>query len=527
MSLKRLLTAAVCAVGLMSGAAEAKTFRFAYVGDYKSLDPFSLNETFAISLHLAVYEGLVRRNAKLELEPALAERWEIVDPLRWRFHLRKGVKFHGGEPFTADDVLFSAQRLRGDGSDFKTRLPADAEVTKVDDHTVDIVLKAPNPILPAEFESFFIMSRKWAEANGAVNPTPVNATTPSFASLNANGTGPFVVSSHQPGVKTVWKVNPNWWDKPKHNLTEAVFTPVASNPTRVAALLSGEIDWADPIPPQDVARINANPNTQVLEGPETRTIYLGMDIFRDELKYSSVKGKNPFRDVRVRKAFYQAIDIDAIKTKVMRNAATPTALMIDPTLFPPGRSLQRHPFDVNAAKKLLAEAGYPDGFAVGMDCPNDRYTNDEAICQAIVGMLARAGIKIELNAQPKAKFFAKILAAGGYDTSFYLLGWTPNTSDSLNVITNLLSCRDEKGKGGLSNVGGYCNKRVDELAAMIGAENDKPKRDAMILEAFTIVHQDVATIPLHQQALAWGVSKKVKIPQRADNNVILAWVTME
>jgi peptide/nickel transport system substrate-binding protein len=200
----------------------------------------------------------------------------------------------------------------------------------------------------------------------------------------------------------------------------------------------------DPVPLNDQARVNANPGTQVLTGPEVRTIFLGMDQSRDELGHSSVKGKNPFKDVRVRKAFYQAIDEDAINKKVMRGQATPTALMIAPSLFSLSSDFHRFPFDPAASKKLLADAGYPDGFEVQLDCPNDRYVNDEQICQAVVGMLARIGIKVDLNAEPKSKFFAAISAAGGYDTSFYLLGWTPTTLESYNVFQYIMGCRDPK-----------------------------------------------------------------------------------
>jgi peptide/nickel transport system substrate-binding protein len=233
------------------------------------------------------------------------------------------------------------------------------------------------------------------------------------------------------------------------------------------------------------------------------------------------------KDVRVRKAFYQAIDIEAIKSRVMRGMSAPTSLLISPLLYSRSDEFKRWPYDPEAAKKLLAEAGYPNGFEIGMDCPNDRYVNDEAICQAVVAMLARIGVKVNLNAQPKAKYFAKVLASGGYDTSFYLLGWTPGSFDSWNVLANITGCRDDAGKGGPFNFGGYCNPKVDELAKQILVENDIKKRDDLIAEAFTIIHEDVSHIPLHQQALAWGASKKLKIVQRADNQVLFYWANKE
>ncbi len=513
---------------IVAPAAEAKTLRFAFQGELKSVDPYQINESFSLSVNGAVYEGLTRRGPDMKIQPCLAASWEQLDPLHWRFHLRKGVKFDEGQDFTADDVVFSAQRVRGAGSDLKGRVPADAQVVKVDDYTVDFILKTPNPLLINEWETWGIFSKKWAEEHGATESTAMNATTPPYAALHANGTGPFILVSHEPGVKTVWRKNPNWWDTPRHNLDEVVFTPIANNATRVAALLSGEIDWMDPVPLNDQARINANPDTQVLAGPEIRTIFLGMDQFRDELGHSAVKGKNPFKDVRVRKAFYQAIDEEAINKKVMRGQATPSALMIAPSLYSESKDFKRIPFDPEASRKLLADAGYPDGFEVQMDCPNDRYVNDEQICQAVVGMLARVGVKVDLNAEPKSKFFAAISAAGGFDSSFYLLGWTPTTLESFNVFQYIIGCRDAKTNWGGNNVGDYCNPKVDALARQALQEPDEAKRDDIFKQAWQIsLFDDVGYIPLHQQALAWGVSKKTHVIQRPDNYYIFAWVTMD
>jgi len=222
------------------------------------------------------------------------------------------------------------------------------------------------------------------------------------------------------------------------------------------------------------------------------------------------------------------VDIELIKTRVMRGLSTPLALMIAPQLFKLSGDFTRPKFDPEGAKKLLAEAGYPDGFEVGMDCPNDRYVNDAAICQAIVGMLARVGVKVNLMAQPKAQYFAKVLKPGGYQTSFYLLGWTPGTSDSHNVLYDIMGCRDDpKSSRGEANLGGYCNKKMDEITDKVLLEPDMAKRDLLIKQAFEIAAKDFAYIPLHQQALAWGVSKKLKVVQRADNSVLPYWMTKQ
>jgi peptide/nickel transport system substrate-binding protein len=520
--------AAACFLATAIAPVSAQSLRYANQGDLKSLDPYTLNETTTLAHHGHVYEGLTARDKDLKIVPGLAERWETPEPTRWRFYLRKNVKFQNGEPFTADDVIFSADRVRAQGSNFQTRVPKDAKFVKVDDHTVDVVLSTPNPIMISQWDTWYIMSKKWAEANNSVAPTPASATTPSYASLNANGTGAFKIESHQPGVRTVFKPNPDWWQKPEHNLKEIVFTPIGSDATRVAALLSGEVDVIEPVPIQDISRVDGSPNAQVMKGPELRTIFLGFDQIRDELLYSSVKGKNPFKDIRVREAFYKAVDVELVKTRVMRGLSTPSALMIAPQLFSLSKDFTRPKVDIDAAKKLLADAGYPDGFEVTMDCPNDRYVNDAAICQAVVGMLARIGVKINLLAQPKALYFAKVLKPGGFQTSFYMLGWTPGTLDSHNVLHDILGCRDNPATNrGEANLGGYCNKQLDEITDKVLQETDTAKREQLIKQGFELVIKDYGYIPLHQQALAWGVSKKVKLTQRADNQVLLYWATKQ
>ncbi len=516
--------------GMAMAQNDASTFKFAFQGELSGLDPYTLNETFTLSTLGNAYEGLTRRDGDLQIIPGLAESWEVVDPTTWRFKLREGVKFHNGNDFTADDVVFSAARVRAEGSDLKTRIPSDAKFTAVDDYTVEVKLSKPNPILHYEWDTWAIMDKEWTEANDAVAVTSASDETPNYASLHANGTGPFKIASHETGVRTIFEANEDWWnwDNKDFNISRVEFTPVGQDATRVAALLSGELDLVYPIPVQDIARVNSNAGTEALTGPELRTIFLGFDAMRDELLYSNVKGKNPFKDPRVRKAFYQAIDIEAIKQKIMRNLSTPAALLIAPQLFSRSDEFDRYPYDPDAAKALLAEAGYGDGFSVGMDCPNDRYVNDEQICQAIAAMLARIGVTIELNAQPKSQYFAKVLASGGYDTSFFLLGWTPGSFDSWNVLYNLANCRNEEGtEGGAFNLGGYCSEEVDALTAQALEEIDPDKRDDLIAKAYTILTDEVSHIPLHQQGLAWGKSSDLDVIQRADNQLMFYHVNKQ
>jgi peptide/nickel transport system substrate-binding protein len=297
------------------------------------------------------------------------------------------------------------------------------------------------------------------EENDAVKVTSASDTTPNYAALHANGTGPFKLASHEAGVKTVYEKNDGWWDRRSTISTPSNSPRSAPTPPALRRFCPARWTWFIRSRSRTSNASTTSDGTVALTGPELRTIFLGMDQMRDELLYSDVKGKNPFKDDAVRKAFYQAIDIEAIKQKVMRDLATPSAIMISPFLFSKSGEFERYPYDPEAAKALLAEAGYPRRFLVGMDCPNDRYVNDEAICQAVAAMLARVGVKVDLNAQPKAKYFAKILASGGYDTSFYLLGWTPGSFDSWNVLDNLMNCRDEAGKGSPFNLGGFCDAK--------------------------------------------------------------------
>lgn len=525
MMINRWIPAVLLAAVLAASGAGAATFRFADQGDPISMDPHSLNESFQLNFTGNLYEPLVGRGKKLELAPVLATSWKATGPTTWRFELRKNVKFHDGTPFTADDVVFSLERAKAEASDVKGHVAAISEIRKVDAYTIDVITHAPFPILPDAIGSWYIMSKAWCEKNNAVGPVDVRKGKENAATLKANGTGPFMLRSRQPGVRTELAVNPDYWEKIESNVTEAIFTPIGNDATRVAALISGEIDMMQPVPVQDAPRMAAHPSLKIMQGPELRTIFLGMDQSRDELLYSNVKGRNPFKDKRVRQAFYQAIDIEAIRTRIMRGAATPTNLMVGPGIKGFDAALNaRLPYDLAAAKKLLVEAGYPNGFEVGMNCSNDRYVNDSEICQAIAAMLAKIDVTVNLNAETKVTYFPKILSR---NTSFYLLGWTPTTYDSHNPLLALMMTPVEKGAQGQFNLGSYSNKRLDDLTGQIAVELDVRKRNALIAEAFKIHSDDIGHLPLHQQALAWGMKKNVDLVQLADNYNWLKWVVIK
>jgi peptide/nickel transport system substrate-binding protein len=523
--MKRLQpTLIAAALVLVCGLTHAATLRVANQGDATSMDPHSLNESLQLSITGNVYEPLVGRDRKLGLEPLLATKWSQTSPTVWRFDLRKGVKFHDGAALTADDVVFSFGRAAGDGSDMRGYTSSIKQVRKVDEATVEIETTAPFPILPDVISLVYVMSKKWCEDNKAERPVDKRKGIENTASFRANGTGPYRLRERQPTTRSTFVRNASYWGKVDGNVDEVIFTPIGNDATRVAAMLSGEIDMMEPVPLQDVERLKGNANLTVMQGPELRTIFLGMDQKRDELLFSSVKGKNPFKDKRVRQAFYQSIDVETIKARVMRNAATPTGLMIAPGIkgFAPEMN-KRLPHDADAAKKLLAEAGYPNGFEVGMNCPNDRYVNDSEICQAVAANLARIGVKINLQAESKATYFPKILRR---DTSFYLLGWTPGTYDAHNALSNLMATPTDKGQGTF-NLGSYSNAKLDELTQKIQSETDQAQRNAMIAEAFKLHADDIGHIPLHQQALAWAMKKNVSLVQLADNFMPFKYISVK
>jgi peptide/nickel transport system substrate-binding protein len=512
---RTILLGALLATAMTVGTAQAASFRWANDGDVGAMDPDTRQETVQLSFLANVYEPLARRDKDLKVEPALAVKWEQTGPTVWRFHLRPGVKFQDGSPFTADDVVFSFQRIMAKSSVMRAPLSMVKEVRKVDDLTVDFETLHPDPIFLQEQTNFLIMSKAWCEAHHASEPVMIGGADDNYAVHNAMGTGPYKLVSREPDRQTVVEKNPGWWDKMPGNADRVEFDVIGSAATRVAALLSGEEDMIYSVPPQDMKRIAATPSLKLIEHPELRTIYLGIDVWRDELLTSDVKGKNPLQDLRVRQAFSLAIDEPAIAQKVMLGLAHPSFLMYGPGVNGYDPKIDVRPkADVAKAKQLMAEAGYANGFKLGMDCPNDRYVMDEQICTAIVSMLARIGVKVDLLAQTKAKFFAKIQGPK-FDTDFFMIGWTPATYDAHNALYSLLATYGN-GRGEV-NYGRYSNPAFDDLVARIAVETDQAKRNGLIDQASEILQHDVPVIPLHQQVIVWAAKKNVDVAQMADN----------
>jgi peptide/nickel transport system substrate-binding protein len=517
--------ALLAAVFAAAATVEAKTLRWSSQGDILTLDPHSQNEGLNNSFSEEIYEPLVTRGKDLKIGPCLAVSWERVNPTTMRFKLRPNVRFHDGTPFNADDVVFTIQRALMETSRFRPYLAGVKEARKIDDLTVDVVTEGPAPVLIPQLTEIRIMSKPWATKHNVLKPQDFAGKEETYASRNANGTGPYILKSRDADVKTVAVLNSNWWGKREGNVDEIVYLPIKQDSTRVAALLSGEIDFVLDPPPQDIPRLKQDPNIKIVEGNENRTIFFGMDQWRDELLYSSVKGKNPFKDKRVREAFQLAIDLNAIKTQVLRGLGIPTAVMYAPQVdgYPKALDKVKAP-DREKAKKLLAEAGYPQGFGVTLDCPNNRYIADEKICVAVAGMLAQVNVNVKVNAMPRTLYFPKLEKL---DTSFYMLGWGVPTFDSQYAIQSLIRTAIPKTADGDYNYGHYTSAKVDEAIDKLKTEIDPKKRAELAFEASKIHMADVGHIPLHFQVIPWAMRSNVSVVHRADNRLTTKWVKIQ
>ena len=524
-TINRFLLLALAVLGLAIGAtSQAQTLRFAGQGDPQTMDPYSQNESFTNSVNERVYDYLVLRDKQLSFIPGLATSWEQVSPLKWRFKIRPGVKFHDGTPFTADDVVFSINRAKEPTSQIAVYANAVGTPRKVDELTVDFDLAKVNPIFVEHLQTIIIMSKAWCEAHKATKPQDFKNKEETYTALNANGTGPFILVKREPGIKTTWKRNPNYWGKIEGNVQEVVYTPIANDATRTAALVSGEIDFVLDPPPRDVARLRNTAGVKIIDGPENRIVFIGMDQYRDELLYSSVKGKNPFKDIRVRKALYHAVDIETMRTKLMNGQSFPTggytpspkADFNDPKLE------ARLPFDLALARKLMADAGYAGGFEVQLDCPNNRYINDEQICVALAGMWEKIGVRIKVVTAPRVIYFPKLEKL---DTSMYMLGWGGAITDAETALTPVMRNPGADGVGSY-NYGRSTNAKFDDLAAKSSVEPDVAKRKELILAALTEWKEQVHTIPLHRQVIPWAARSNVTASHRADNFFVWEWVTI-
>jgi peptide/nickel transport system substrate-binding protein len=442
----------------------------------------------------------------------------------WVFELREGVTYHGGESFDANDVVFSLNRAMTEASNFKELLTGVVDVRATGDFTVEVETDGPNPLLPNNLTNIMMMDQGWSEANGVVDVQDYAAGEDSFAARNTNGTGPFVLQSRTADVETVLTQNADYWGIGTFpmDVTEIVFTPIQNPATRVAALLTQEVDFIQDVPVQDLQRVTDTDGIGLATAAQNRVIFFGMNVGADDLTLDNVEGANPLADVRVRQAMNIAINREAIQQVVMRGQSAPAGVLSPPPVNGWTAELDEYPaYDIDAARALMEEAGYGDGFTIQLDCPNDRYINDEAICQAAVGMFAQLGITVNLSALPRAQHFPLI---ANLETDFYLLGWGVPTYDAEYIFNFLYHSRTE-GRGSWNGTN-FSDPDVDAMVQSMTSNTDLDSRNQTIADLFAMSEEQLIYLPIHNQVLNWGISDGWSTLVDADDQVKFKYFEM-
>jgi len=481
-----------------------------------SVDPHyhNLGPNSAMAMH--IFDGLVNTDEKQRLMPGLAESWKPINDTTWEFKLRKGVKWHDGSPFTADDVIFTFDRVPkvpNSPSSFALYTKGKT-LKKIDDYTIHIITEKPYPLMANDVSTINIVSRKYGEG----------ATTGDYNSGKATiGTGPYKFVEWVPSDRLILVKNPDYWGK-KAQFDKVIYKPIRSDPARVAALLAGDVDMIDVVPTADIEKLEKSPNVVVSQGVSNRVIYLHLDHERDNSPFiTGTGGKNPLKDLRVRKAISKAINRPAIVERVMEGVALPAGQLLPEGFFGVSPNLKPEAYDPEGAKKLLAEAGYPNGFGLTLHGPNDRYINDHKICQAIGQMLTRLGIKTQVETMPRSVFFTKASQGGPDKTpafSFILVGWGAGTGEASSPLKSLLATWDKSKGMGASNRGRYSNPEMDQLVVQALATVDDAKREKLLQKATEVAIGDLGIIPLHYQVNAWATRKGLAYNPRTDEYTI-------
>ncbi len=528
MRLTRRFAAALCAWALLAAAplamAQAASLRIASAFDPQTMDPHAIALLYHSRVVYQIYDSLVGRDERFKLEPALAVSWQMTTPTTWRFKLRPGVTFHDGAPFSADDALFSLERAMAPPSQRAFQLKGVKAVKKVDALTIDFEMEAPDAVLPEKLQFVSMMNKAWAERHGVQRAQDFNAKQETYTVRNANGTGPVKLERYEPDVRTTLRRHAGYWgwsDKRAGNLEQVSYVTIRSDATRLAALASGEVDLVMDPPYQDIARLKADPRIHVQQVADIGQQYLAFDQARDELQDSDVKGKNPFKDLRVRKAVYHAVNVPLIIDKVLRGQAVPTGGFLSALVdgVPPELD-KRLPHDPARAMALLAEAGYPNGFAVTLDCVNVAWR--ENVCQAAAAMLTQVGIRTTLRSSTTSQFFPKLSQGTG---SFIEYGWTASP-DAWNSLNGLFRTFDRSGLGTF-NAGRYSNAKLDLLIDNIRTEPDLTRRRAMVATVLRLVSDELPMVPLYRRTLTWAMVKKVSVAQWPNDTMELRFVKVK
>jgi peptide/nickel transport system substrate-binding protein len=518
------LAAALVAVPVTASAAGELTIGLA--SEPSSIDPHFHNLGPNNALARVIFDRLIMPDETQQLRPGLAVSWKPIDDTTWEFKLRKGVKFHDGSPFTADDVVFTFQRapnVEGSPSSFGTYMKG-KQVTRIDDHTVHIKTERPYPLMPNDLSTFSIVSRKHGEG----------AKTPDYNSGKATiGTGAYKFVEYLPGDRIVLARNENYWgDKPEW--TKVTLKTISSGPSRVAALLAGDVDLIEQTPTPDIERLKKDPNLTLSQGISNRVIYLHLDHDRDVSPFVEAKDgseiANPLKDQRVRMAISQAINRDAIVSRVMEGIAIKAGQLLPEGFFGRSANLKPVKFDPELAKRNLSEAGVGDGFKLTIHGPNDRYINDAKIAEAVAQMLTKVGIQTDVVTMPRSVYFKRASRGGPDGTpefSFILVGWGSGTGEASSPLKSLIHTYDKSRGFGASNRGRYSNEKVDKLIEDALATVDDAKRQDLLAEATEIAINDGAIIPLHYQVNTWAARKGIRYRARTDEATVATDVISE
>lgn len=528
MKLLKLTVAALAAalLALPVAASAAGELTIGLASEPSSIDPHFHNLTPNNAVARVMFDRLIMPDEKQQLRPGLAVSWKPINDTTWEFKLREGVKFHDGSPFTADDVVFTFQRapnVEGSPSSFGTYIKG-KEIVRIDNYTVHIKTERPYPLMPNDMSTFSIVSRKHGEG----------AMTPDYNSGKATiGTGAYKFVEYVPGDRIVLERNENYWgDKPEW--TKVTLKAIKSGPSRVAALLAGDVDVIEQTPTADIEHLKSNAGVSLSQGISNRVIYLHLDHARDASPFVKSKDgadiKNPLKDQRVRTAISQAINRDAIVSHVMEGIAIPAGQLLPDGFFGRSPNLMPVKYDPEQAKRNLSEAGVGDGFKLTIHGPNDRYINDAKIAEAVAQMLTRVGIQTDVVTMPRSVYFKRASSGGPDGTpefSFILVGWGSGTGEASSPLKSLIHTYNKEGGFGASNRGRYSNAKVDTLIEDALATVDDAKRQDLLAEATEIAINDGAIIPLHYQVNTWASRKGIKYRARTDEATVATDVISE
>lgn len=517
----RLARTALCAtlvlVPVATPSAHAETLRWSRAGDSITLDPHAQNEGPTHALSHQIYEPLLHRDMAGKIVPALATGWKVLpdQPTVWRFALRRNVSFHGGEAFDADDVIFSFNRARQPTSAMRELLASVTALRKIDSHTVDIVTDGPNPLLPNNLTNLFVMDAGWTRANKASEPQNVAKGDWNHAATHANGTGAYRLKGRRSGKVTELTANPSYWGIGQFPLMvkRIIYRAIKEPNARTAALLTGLTDFVQDLPVDALDRVRETTGLKVESAPQNRTMMLGLNVGSTDISADNIDHRNPLASPLVREAMSLAIDRSEIQRDVMRGQSRPAGIIVSPFVNGWSADLDRwEPPNLTRARELMREAGFDTPFFLRLDCPNDRYINDAAVCAAVADMLGQIGIRVSVDAQPKTRHFPSIR---NLTTDFYLLGWGATTFDSEYIFDFLVHSRT--GGYGSWNATRFADPEIDRQIEALSTTADPTARNAAIARLWQRIKTERIYIPLHHQVLNWGMTDRIDFPVQPED----------